>query len=75
MGVLAQPGTSAIPDEIQRVPELLSYLKVLADESRQDSLFVLTGCEQFRLSDANSQSLAGRTSMLLVMPFTLSERH
>lgn len=74
VGFLAQLGEGAILDEIQRVPELLSYLKVLADESRRNSLFVLTGSEQFGLSDAISQSLAGRTSMLRVLPFSLSER-
>ena len=74
VGFLAQLGKSAILDEIQRVPELLSYLKVLADECRRNSLFVLTGSEQFGLSDAISQSLAGRTSMLRLLPFSLSER-
>ena len=50
--------SGAILDEIQRVPALLSYLQVLADESGHNSLFVLTGSEQFQLSDAISQSLA-----------------
>ncbi|MDE0111731.1 MAG: AAA family ATPase [Albidovulum sp.] len=61
-------------DEIQRVPDLLSYLQDLADEAGRNSLFVSTGSEQFRLSDAIGQSLAGRTAMLRLLPFSLAER-
>ena len=73
-GFLAQFDEGAILDEIQHVPELLSYLQVLADERGSNSLFVLTGSEQFRLSDAISQSLAGRTALLRLLPFSLTER-
>ncbi|MDE0240507.1 MAG: ATP-binding protein [bacterium] len=73
-GFLARLGEGAILDEIQRVPDLLSYLQVLADEAGRNSLFVLTGSEQFRLSDAMSQSLAGRTALLRLLPFSLAER-
>ena len=61
---LAQLGEGAIIDEIQRVPDLLSYLQVMADERRQNGMYVLTGSEQFQLSDAIGQSLAGRTALL-----------
>ena len=71
---LARLDNGAILDEIQRVPSLLSYLQVLADEKGRNSLFVLTGSEQFRLSDAIGQSLAGRTALLRLLPFTLAER-
>ena len=73
-GFISLLGDGAILDEIQRVPELLSYLQVLADEAGQNGLFVLTGSEQFRLSDAISQSLAGRTALLRLLPFSLAER-
>ena len=73
-GFLAQLGEGAVIDEIQHVPELLSYLQVLADEKGRNSLFVLTGSEQFRLSDAIGQSLAGRTALLCLLPFSLAER-
>ncbi len=73
-GFLAQLGEGAIIDEIQHVPDLLSYLQVLADERRRNSLFVLTGSEQFQLSRAISQSLAGRTALLRLLPFSLAER-
>ncbi len=70
---LAQFGEGAILDEVQRVPELLSWLQVLADEHRRNGMFVLTGSEQFRLSDAISQSLAGRSALLRLLPFSLRE--
>ena len=73
-GFLAQLGAGAIIDEIQYVPALLSYLQVLADDRGGNGLFVLTGSEQFRLSDAIGQSLAGRTALLRLLPFSLRER-
>ena len=73
-GFLAQLGDGAIIDEVQHAPDLLSYLQVIADERRRNSLFVLTGSEQFQLSDAIAQSLAGRTALLRLLPFSLAER-
>ena len=73
-GFLAPLVGGAILDEIQRVPVLLSYLQVLGDELRQNGLFVLTGSEHFALSDAINQSLAGRTALLRLLPFSLNER-
>ena len=73
-GFLSQFADGAIIDEVQHVPALLSYLQVLADEMGRNSLFVLTGSEQFRLSDAINQSLAGRTALLRLLPFSLRER-
>ena len=74
-GFLSQLGEGAIIDEIQHVPTLLSYLQVLADDRGRNGLFVLAGSEQFKLSDAISQSLAGRTGLLRLLPFSLMERH
>ena len=73
-GFLAQLGEGAIIDEVQHVPDLLSYLQVLADDLGRNSLFVLTGSEQFSLSASISQSLAGRTALLRLLPFSLAER-
>ena len=73
-GFLSQFSEGAIIDEVQHVPALLSYLQVIADEIGRNGLFVLTGSEQFRLSDAISQSLAGRTALLRLLPFSLAER-
>ena len=73
-GLLSALEGGAILDEIQRVPDLLSYLQVLADERGKNSLFILTGSEHFKLSEAISQSLAGRTALLRLLPFSLAER-
>ena len=62
-GFLSQLGEGAIIDEVQHVPALLSYLQVLADEIGRNSL-----------SRAISQSLAGRTALLRLLPFSLAER-
>ena len=73
-GFLAQARDGAIIDEVQNVPDLLSYIQVDVDERRHNGVFVLTGSEQFRLSRAISQSLAGRTALLRLLPFSLAER-
>ena len=71
---LAQFPDGAVLDEVQNVPRLLSYLQVRVDEERRNGLFVLTGSEQFGLTDTISQSLAGRTALLRLLPFSLAER-
>lgn len=73
-GFLAQAGDRAIIDEVQHVPELLSYIQVDVDERGCNGCFVLTGSAQFPLVDAISQSLAGRTTLLRLLPFSLAER-
>jgi predicted AAA+ superfamily ATPase len=72
-GFLARAADGAIIDEVQRVPELLSYLQVHVDERQRNGMFVLTGSEQFRLSESISQSLAGRTAILRLLPFSIEE--
>ena len=71
---LAQFPDGAVLDEIQHVPGLLSSLQVLVDEDRRNGQFVLTGSEQFGLTRTISQSLAGRTALLRLLPLTLAER-
>jgi len=60
-------------DEIQRVPELLSYIQAIVDEEQQNGRFVLTGSHQLRLREAVSQSLAGRTALLNLLPLSIPE--
>jgi uncharacterized protein len=74
-GFLAQFPDGAILDEVQRVPELPSYLQVTIDERRSNSLFVLTGSQQFAVREQFSQSLAGRCAILRLLPFSLEELH
>ncbi|MCY3579067.1 MAG: ATP-binding protein [bacterium] len=71
---LAQFPDGAVLDEIQHVPRLLSFLQALVDEDPRNGRFVLTGSEQFGLTNTISQSLAGRTALLRLLPFTLAER-
>lgn len=63
----------AILDEIQRVPELLSYIQTMVDQNPTEGQFILTGSHQPALHHAVSQSLAGRTAMLTLLPFSLEE--
>ena len=65
----------AILDEIQRAPELTSYLQGMVDADPKPGRFVLTGSHQFELMSQVSQSLAGRTAVLRLLPFTLAEVH
>lgn len=66
----------AILDEVQRTPHLLSYIQVKVDETDQKGMFILTGSHQADLHSAVSQSLAGRTSLLRLLPLSMQElRH
>ncbi|MFA6938093.1 MAG: ATP-binding protein [Treponema sp.] len=62
-----------ILDEIQNCPELLSQVQVLSDELNKDAQFIITGSQQLALSQAISQSLAGRTSIFTLLPFSIDE--
>jgi len=72
-GFLATLKGGAILDEIQRVPELLSYIQGLVDEGKGKGRFILTGSHQPEVHQAIAQSLAGRTAVLTLLPFSLSE--
>lgn len=72
-GFLEDAGEPLILDEIQRVPELLSYLQSMVDERTGNGRFVLTGSHQLLLREAISQSLAGRTAILNLLPLSISE--
>ena len=63
----------AILDEIQRAPLLLSYIQSIVDEKKENGFFILTGSSQFELMDSVTQSLAGRTGLLKLLPFTFNE--
>lgn len=64
---------AAIIDEVQRVPELLSYIQVKVDELGKNGVFVLTGSQQLEVSQAITQSLAGRTALIRLLPFSIAE--
>jgi hypothetical protein len=72
-GFLQKYDRQIIFDEIQRAPELLSYLQVRVDQQPGNGQFVLTGSHQLSLRAAVSQSLAGRTGMLHLLPLSIAE--
>ncbi len=73
---LRQAKGGAILDEVQKLPLLLSYIQGLVDREKTSGQFILTGSHQPRLHEAISQSLAGRTAMLTLWPFSFPElRH
>jgi len=72
-GFLSQFPSGAILDEIQNAPDLLSYLQGIIDATENTGQFVLTGSQNFTLSRAISQSLAGRTAILTLLPLSLAE--
>lgn len=63
----------AVLDEVQRCPELLSYLQSRVDADGRMGLYILTGSQQFGLLSGITQSLAGRTAFMELLPFSLSE--
>lgn len=62
-----------ILDEIQRVPQLLSYIQAIVDEKDKKGMYILTGSHQFDLNQAITQSLAGRTALIHLLPFSIHE--
>lgn len=70
---LAQNEKGAILDEIQHVPEILSYLQQIVDEKKASVKYILTGSNNFSVIKNVSQSLAGRTAILKLLPFSLHE--
>lgn len=63
----------AVFDEVQNVPDLLSYLQEEVDNRPEPGRFILTGSWHFALSERISQSLAGRTAVLELLPFSITE--
>ena len=70
---LGQFPQGAVLDEIQRAPELLSYLQGAVDERGIMGDFVITGSQQFGLLESISQSLAGRVGLVELLPLSLTE--
>lgn len=72
-GFLAQMPNGGIIDEVQRVPELLSYLQGIIDDNPEPGRWILTGSQNFSLLKSISQSLAGRTAVYELLPLTRRE--
>lgn len=72
-GFLSQFPDGAVLEEIQRAPELVSYLQTMVDDDQRAGRFILTGSQQFEVSNTINQSLAGRSALLRLLPFTMTE--
>lgn len=72
-GFLDRFAGPVILDEAQRVPDLFSYIQGLVDQDDKAGRFVLTGSQNFLLMSALSQSLAGRSAVLHLLPFSRAE--
>ena len=63
-----------IIDEAQRVPTLFSYIQTHVDEVDEPGLYILSGSHNFLLMETVNQSLAGRTAILKLLPFSHDEK-
>lgn len=72
-GFLGRYSDGVVLDEIQRCPMLLSYIQGIVDSKQTKGMFILTGSHQLELQGAVSQSLAGRTAILNLLPLSLKE--
>ncbi len=62
-----------ILDEVQHVPELLSYIQTIVDREKKNGFFVITGSQNILVNQAVSQTLAGRVALLTLLPLSLHE--
>ena len=63
----------AVLDEVQRCPDILSYLQTIVDTDGRMGRYILTGSQQFGLMSGITQSLAGRTAFVELLPFSIPE--
>ncbi len=62
-----------ILDEIQHVPELLSYMQTIIDKEKKNGYFIVTGSQNFLVDEAITQTLAGRMAVLTLLPLSINE--
>ena len=72
-GFLDNFPNGCVLDEIQRAPHMLSYIQGIVDQTKKIGMYILTGSHQPKLHEAVSQSLAGRTAILTLLPFSYKE--
>jgi predicted AAA+ superfamily ATPase len=72
-GFLAEYGAYVVLDEVQRVPDLFSYIQAKVDDDRIMGQYILSGSQNFHLMRNISQSLAGRVALFKLLPFDLHE--
>lgn len=72
-GFISTYPDKTIIDEAQRVPQLFSYLQTHTDEANKEGMYILAGSHNFLLMQNINQSLAGRTAILKLLPFSHTE--
>ncbi len=72
-GFLQQHSAPCIFDEVQNTPKLLSYLQGIVDRENRPGMYILTGSRQMELQESITQSLAGRTAMVDLLPLSQQE--
>lgn len=72
-GFLSTYPEKIIIDEVQRVPELFSYMQTYVDEKKEEGIYYLAGSQNFLLMESISQSLAGRMAVMKLLPFSHNE--
>lgn len=72
-GFLALHPAPCIIDEVQNTPSLLSYLQGIVDEQNTPGMYILTGSRQMELQQSITQSLAGRSAMVDLLPLSCAE--
>lgn len=72
-GFLEEYKNKVIFDEVQRVPELFSYLQTKVDEDKVMGQYIISGSQNFHLMHNITQSLAGRVAMFKLLPFDIQE--
>ena len=73
VGFLNKYDQKIIFDEVQRVPELFSYLQGCVDKSKMMGQFILSGSQNFHLVNSITQTLAGRIALFKLLPFDFTE--
>ena len=72
-GFLRQFPDGAVIDEAQHAPELFSEMQGVVDASGRMGQFVLTGSQNLSLLSRVTQSLAGRTALVELLPLSIAE--
>ncbi|MFH1838056.1 MAG: ATP-binding protein [Candidatus Kuenenbacteria bacterium] len=72
-GFLASFRKGVILDEVQRVPNIFSYIQTIVDEKNVSGQFILTGSQNILLQENLSQSLSGRVAILKLLPLSFEE--
>lgn len=72
MGFLTQHPEGMILDEVQNAPVLMSFIQGMVDKD-PEKRFILSGSSQFSILEKITQSLAGRTAVLELLPLSFAE--